>query len=79
MKLLEDSALRSQVDTAVLLCSLPPSGNGPMSGRFVRRNVLRAFKIVYAFVSKAATKNKHICRELFFGDEESVSDADLLR
>ena len=79
MKLLENSALRSLVDTSVLLCSLPPSGNGPMSGRFMRRNFFSALKIVYAFVSKAVVRNKNICRKFFFGNEDSLPDADLLR
>ena len=79
MKLLENGAIRSLVDTAVLMCSVPPSGNGPMTGRFIRRNIWNAFKIVYGFVLKAATTKKLICRELFFGDEESVSDEDIQR
>ena len=79
MKLLENSAMRSLVDTSVLLCSVPPSGNGPMFGRFILRNFLNTMKVFYAFVSATVTTNKQVCRELFFGDENSLSDADLTR
>ena len=79
MKLFENGALRALVDTSVLLCSVPPSGNGPMFGRFIRRDFLATMKALYGFISKAVARNKQVCRELFFGDEDSLSDADLTR
>lgn len=45
MKLLERPALRAALGGVCLLCSVPPSGNGPMVGRFVRERFLSALKV----------------------------------
>jgi alpha-beta hydrolase superfamily lysophospholipase len=76
-KLLEDKDTRAKLKAAVLMCSVPPSGNGPMTGRFVKKNLWNALKIVYGFVLKKAASNKSISRELFFGDITAVSDEKL--
>lgn len=77
MKLAENHALRAQMNGLALLCSVPPSGNGPMTMRFIKRNFFNALKIVNGFVFKAATKDPKLCRELFFGDEDAVSPSSL--
>ncbi|CAM9650228.1 unnamed protein product, partial [Phaeothamnion confervicola] len=50
----------------VLLCSVPPSGNGPMTGRFIREKPLAAIKIVLGFVFKLAATWPWLARDLFF-------------
>ena len=65
-----------------LMCSVPPSGNGAMTMRFIRRSLRDAWKITAGFVMKKAITDKAICRDLFFGgteDENGISDEDLER
>jgi pimeloyl-ACP methyl ester carboxylesterase len=76
MKLLEDATVRENVHGVVTLCSVPPSGNGPMTGRFIqRREFWSALQITRGFVLKEVRKSAKLCRELFF--DERVSDADI--
>ncbi len=58
-----------------LLCSVPPSGNGKMTMRFLLRSPLDSWKIIVGFVRKKAITDKSICRTLFF--DESVSDEEI--
>ena len=51
-----------------LLCSVPPSGNGAMVGRFLRRTPLAAIKLSYRFATASFTTDAEACRECFFGD-----------
>ena len=51
-----------------LLCSVPPSGNGPMTLRFLGRSLRDAFLITKGFAMKTAAKNVDDCRALFFDD-----------
>ena len=53
---------------AVLLCSVPPSGNGPMVGRFLRRSLRQAWLITIGFAMKRAATDAQVCRDLFFDD-----------
>jgi pimeloyl-ACP methyl ester carboxylesterase len=53
---------------AVLLCSVPPSGNGPMTLRFLRRSPRQAWAITRGFAMKAAASDANVCRELFFDE-----------
>ena len=65
-----------------LLCSVPPSGNGPMTLRFLLRSVRDSWKIIAGFVLKKAITDKAICRDLFFGGAEydnGISDEDIER
>lgn len=78
MKLLEEAEARRGVRTAAVLCSVPPSGNGPMTGRYLRSRPLDALTIVRGFVLKAAATNAQVCRALFFGGEDEVSSQTLL-
>lgn len=75
MKLLEDEEIRKKVSGACFLCSVPPSGNGPMTQRFIKSKFLSSLKIVWGFVFKAATNNLPTCRELFF--DKSVPSEDI--
>lgn len=64
-----------------LLCSVPPSGNGKMTMRFLRRSFRDSWTIIAGFVMKKAITEKAICRDLFFGGSEAngVTDEDIAR
>ena len=64
-----------------LLCSVPPSGNGRMTMRFLKRSLKDSWKITAGFVLKKAISDKAICRDLFFGgkDNNGISDTDIER
>jgi len=67
-----------------LACSVPPSGNGPMTMRFLRRSIRDSWKITAGFVLKRAIADKSNCRDLFFGgttedDDNGISDEDVER
>lgn len=75
MKLLEDTEIRKNISGACFLCSVPPSGNGPMTQRFIKSKFLASMKIVWGFVFKAATNDLPLCRELFF--DKTVPSKDI--
>lgn len=77
MKLLESPQVRAGLGGVCFLCSVPPSGNGPMTLRFLQTNFLASLKIVYGFVLKAITFDPAVARELLF--DESFADSDLAR
>jgi pimeloyl-ACP methyl ester carboxylesterase len=77
MKLLEDADVRRGVSGVCLLCSVPPSGNGPMTQRFVKSRFVDSLLIVAGFVLKFATRDSSVCRKLFFDD--SVDEQDVVR
>ena len=58
-----------------LLCSVPPSGNGKMTMRYLFRSLINSWKIIAGFVMKKAITDKSICRTLFF--DESISEEDI--
>lgn len=68
-------------------CSVPPSGNGPMTMRFLRRSWQQSWKITAGFAMKQSITNAALCRDLFFGgsglgtddDDFGVSDDDVAR
>ena len=75
MKYLETRpAKASQIAGIVTMCSVPPSGNGKMTMRFLRRSLSDSWKITAGFAMKRATKNPVLCRQLFFGGEKKVSE-----
>lgn len=76
-KALEQEDFRKKLSSVVLMCSVPPSGNGDMTNRFIRKNFFNALKIVWGFVFLAATRSVANCRELFF--DETVPESDILR
>lgn len=77
MKLLEETRARDKCSGVCFLCSVPPSGNGPMTLRFLKTRLLDSLKIVYGFVFKAVTFDVSVARELFFDD--SFSDETILQ
>ena len=66
---------------AAFLCSVPPSGNGPMTFRFIRRSIRKAWLIVRGFAMKTATKDAADARALFFDERtpEAVLESYLPR
>lgn len=60
---------------AVLLCSVPPSGNSPMTLRFLRRSPLNCWRLLRGFAFKAAAREAPMARELFF--DESMREDEL--
>ena len=52
-----------------LLASVPPTGNGPMVGRFMRKSPFASLKITYAFIAGAFKSNQKLCRECFFSKD----------
>lgn len=74
----------------VTMCSVPPSGNGPMTLRFLKRSLIDSYKITVGFVLKRCIEKDDLCRDLFFGggkvllsdgqiDDHGVSDDDIDR
>jgi len=76
MKLLEIDEVRNNLSGVALLCSVPPSGNGPMTLRFIQSRFWNSIKIVYGFVLKAATTNIDLCTELFFDNTFNKTDVE---
>ena len=77
MKYLEEVKNHEKVSGAIWLCSVPPSGNGPMTSRYISSRFLDAIKIVWGFVFKAATFDTKNCKELFF--DENMKESDIHR
>lgn len=77
MKLLETHT--DVVGGAAFLCSVPPSGNGPMTKRFLYSRPIASVKIVLGFVAKLACSRPSLARELFFGDTLDGDDAALCK
>lgn len=79
---------------AISLCSVPPSGNGPMTLRYLRRSLVQSWKITAGFALKRCIEQADLSRDLFFGgpkivdkledgsvivEDFGVSDEDLVR
>ena len=64
MKLLEEERIRERIRGVCLLCSVPPSGNGPMTKRFLFKRFFDSLYIVWGFVFKAATTDVSVCHSL---------------
>jgi alpha-beta hydrolase superfamily lysophospholipase len=60
-----------------LLASVPPTGNGAMVKRFLKKDLWASVKITYAFIAGAFKSNPYLCRECFFSDD--LPEAALLR
>jgi hypothetical protein len=48
-----------------------------MTLRYLRRNLLASYKLTVGFAFKRVLTNHVLCRELFFGDDDSISEEDL--
>lgn len=91
MKLIEEdpAATQAKISGAALLCSVPPSGNGKMTMRFLRRSLRDSWKITAGLAMRKCNDDTVLCRELFFGgsggakgdngDNLGVTDEDIER
>jgi pimeloyl-ACP methyl ester carboxylesterase len=70
------------------MCSVPPSGNGKLTLRYLKRSLRDSWKITAGFAMKKCIDDAKLTRELFFGgpprvladgtvDDLGVSDADI--
>lgn len=66
------------ISGVVSMCSVPPSGNGKMTMRFLKRSLRDSWKITAGLAMKKCIRDKNLCRELFF-DQEGISDVELER
>ncbi|KAG1658520.1 hypothetical protein FOA52_009863 [Chlamydomonas sp. UWO 241] len=62
---------------AVFLCSVPPSGNKKLVGRYFMRDPLLSLRVTYGFIAKTFVNNLDACRELFFS--ESLPENEMRR
>jgi pimeloyl-ACP methyl ester carboxylesterase len=58
----------------IIMCSVPPSGNGKMTMRFIKRSLVDSWKITTGFAMKRCIQNDLLCRELFFGGSKKTSE-----
>ena len=67
----------------VLFCSVPPSGNGKMTLRFLMRSIRNSWKIFAGFAFKKCINDADLCRTLFFATKDDpsggIEDKDLVR
>ena len=75
LKYLEAGGTASGV---ALLCGVPPSGNGPMTMRFLRRDFRQAWSILRGFAFKTATREPEVAAKLFFDERTSRDVIDAL-
>ncbi|KAL7540822.1 hypothetical protein ACHAXR_013033 [Thalassiosira sp. AJA248-18] len=80
----EDNSSDQKINLAgvSLLCSVPPSGNGPMTLRFLLRSIRDSWAITAGFVLKKAITDVENCRKLFFGGAEydnGITEEDIER
>jgi pimeloyl-ACP methyl ester carboxylesterase len=62
---------------AMLFCSVPPAGIGPMTLRMVRSRPIAAIKTILGVAMKLATSWPWLARDIFFG--ESMGQENILR
>jgi pimeloyl-ACP methyl ester carboxylesterase len=89
MKYLEKNLLKkasgaTEKDLAVggvaSLCSVPPSGNGKMTMRFLKRSLVDSWKITAGLAMKKCITDEKLCRELFFDvNDQTMSEGDVRR
>lgn len=84
MKLIEKdpAAAQENLGGVALLCSVPPSGNGKMTMRFLRRSLGDSWKITAGLAMKKCNDDAALCRELFFGGDSEdlgVTEEDITR
>lgn len=84
MKYLEEYPQQGldSIGGAAIMCSVPPSGNGRMTMRFLRRSLRDSWKITKGLAMKKVINDQNLCRELFFGgleDDHDVSESDVVR
>ena len=92
MKYLEECSMKPKELFAglITMCSVPPSGNGKLTLRYLKRSIRDSWKITAGFAMKKCTSDASLCRDLFFGgspvvlddgtvDDFGVSDSDIER
>ena len=84
MKYLEEYPTKGleRIGGSVVMCSVPPSGNGKMTMRYLRKSLRASWKITKGLAMKKVLNDPNLCRELFFGgleDDHGVSDEDVAR
>jgi len=63
-----------------LMCSVPPSGNGKMTLRFLKRSLKQSWKITSGLALRNVISDEELCRYLFFdGNDSDISDEDIRR
>jgi pimeloyl-ACP methyl ester carboxylesterase len=68
----------------VSMCSVPPSGNGRMTRRYLQKSLRNSWKITRGLALKHCCTDVALCRELFFQssndtDQDQLSDAEIER
>lgn len=65
----------------VSMCSVPPSGNGKLTMRYLRRSLRDSWKVTAGLAMKKCISDEALCRELFFDEdrdqEDGISDDEL--
>ena len=75
MKVLENNPeVASKLSGIVTMCSVPPSGNGPMTKRYLMRSLIASWRITAGFAMKRCITNASLCRTLFFGGDKQVRE-----
>jgi pimeloyl-ACP methyl ester carboxylesterase len=68
MKMLEEDPSRaSKLGGICMMCSVPPSGNGKLTLRYLKRSLVDSYRITVGFAMKKCLTNEDLCRRLFFG------------
>ena len=62
----------SMIRGVVTFCSVPPSGNGKVTMRYLRRSLIDSWKITAGIAMKRCLHNARLCRQLFFGGDVVV-------
>ncbi|KAI5079382.1 hypothetical protein GOP47_0004861, partial [Adiantum capillus-veneris] len=58
---------------AVLACSVPPTGNGPLVQRYLRNKPIASIKVTLSFAAKLFAYNESLCKETFFSANMPLS------
>ena len=66
--------LDSKLSGLILLASVPFNGNADMVKRFLKTDVIKSFKITYAFIVKLFGTDQKSCRECFFSKTMSEEE-----
>jgi len=78
------SSVNLPISGVVSMCSVPPSGNGKMTMRFLKRSLKDSWKVTAGLAMKKCISDEKLCRELFFDegcneDVHGISSDDLKR
>lgn len=76
MKYLEMYSDDPIIRGVVTLCSVPPSGNGKITLRYLRRSPIAGWRITAGFALKKCLTNGELCRTLFFGGPKVSGEGD---